>query len=151
MRTLIHRKDRGANLVEFAILAPFLILLLLGIIEFGYFMGARNEVKHGAHEGARLAAVNDTAIVANACNAMDLPTNSTAQITLVDGASASAGATDGVGDVGDQASITVTAAADSLSGLGFIEAFLPTSITSTAEFRLEQPSDWSSQGPTSCP
>lgn len=142
-------QDRGAQLVEFALLAPLLILLLLGIIEFGYVLGERNEVKHGVHEGARLAAVNDSAIITNACTAMQL-SGTSAAITLVDGTTSEAGAADGVGAIGDQASVTVTATISSLSGLSFIEVFLPTSISTTAEFRLEQPSDWSSAGPTSC-
>lgn len=146
----LRNRDEGAQLIEFAILAPFLILLLLGIIEFGYFMGERNEVKHGAHEGARLAAVNDGSIITGACDAMNLPGTSTAEISLVDGPSASAVAADGVGAIGDHATITVSATVSPLSGLGLIEAFLPSTIDTTAEFRLEQPSDWGNTGPTSC-
>lgn len=149
----IRNRDSGAQLVEFAILAPFLIILLLGIIEFGYFMGERNEVKHGAHEGARLAAVNDSSIITKACAAMSLPGTSTSTIALVDGTSASTIAGDSVGAIGDQASITVEATIGSLSGLGLIEVFLPSTVVATADFRLEQPSDWSSTPsgtPVSC-
>ena len=31
--------ERGANLVEFAVLAPLLILLVIGIVEFGWLFG----------------------------------------------------------------------------------------------------------------
>ncbi|MFZ0015051.1 MAG: TadE/TadG family type IV pilus assembly protein [Acidimicrobiia bacterium] len=127
------RKDRGANLVEFAMLAPFLILLLLGIIEFGYFIGEWNTVKHGAHEAARLAAVNDSSLVTNTCDSMDLHSGGTV-ITLefTDGSSQS---------IGDQGNVVVTASnIDSLSGLGLIEVFLPSSIKADADFRLEQKS-----------
>ena len=131
------RRDRGANLVEFAMIAPFLILLLLGIIEFGFLMGEWNEVKHGAHEGARLAAVNDANLLTNTCDSMDVHSSGTViTVDFTDGAS---------GELGDQATVVVTATnLSSLSGLGLIEAFLPTTISADAEFRLEQDSSWDS-------
>lgn len=146
-----NKGDRGASLIEFAFIAPFLILLLLGIIEFGYFLGERNELKHGAHEGARLAAVNDADPVAGACNAMNLPGTATAEVTLVDGTSSSTQAADGAGAIGDQASITVEATIGSLSGLGLIEVFLPSTVKASADFRLEQPSDWTDTTQQPCP
>lgn len=137
------RSDRGANLLEFAIVAPFLILLLLGVIEFGYFLGEFNDVRHGAREGARLAAVNggdNSFLAAETCDAMDLTSGVTVQFT--DGST---------GDVGDTAEISVVATPGSLSGLGLIEALLPNQLTSSVEFRLEQPSSsWSSFGPQNC-
>ncbi|HEY5889979.1 MAG TPA: TadE/TadG family type IV pilus assembly protein [Acidimicrobiia bacterium] len=133
------RKERGASLVEFAFIAPFLLLLLLGIIEFGYFFAEFNDVRHGAREGARVAAVNagDNAFLrAETCNAMDLTTNITVRFT------------DGVtGAIGDVGTVAIEANPSSLSGLALIEVFLPDTLTSTIEFRLEQPStDWNSDG-----
>ncbi len=137
-------EDRGASLVEFALIAPFLILLLFGIIEFGYLFGEFNDVRHGAREGARIAAVNagdNDFLHATTCDAMDLTTNITVQFT--DGAS---------GAIGDVGTVTVQATPDSLSGLGLIEFFLPDTLTTTVEFRLEQPSAlWGTDaGPASC-
>jgi Flp pilus assembly protein TadG len=136
--------ERGASLVEFALLAPFLILLLLGIIEFGYILGEFNDVRHGAREAARAAAVNagDNAFIHSlTCDAMDLTSNVTVQLT--DGST---------GSVGDTASVQVTSNPGSLSGLGLIEVFLPDDLQSTVEFRLEQnSSEWASDGsPASC-
>ena len=54
----IKSRENGASLVEFALIAPFLLLLLLGIVEFGYLFGQYNEVRHAAREGARYAAVS---------------------------------------------------------------------------------------------
>jgi hypothetical protein len=136
--------ERGASLVEFALLAPFLILLLLGVIEFGYLFGEFNDVRHGAREAARAAAVNmgdNSAIRDHACDAMDLTTN------------VSVGLTDSpTGSFGETASVLVTASPGSLSGLGLIEIFLPDDLESTVEFRLEQDSSsWSSDGsPVAC-
>lgn len=139
----IRGKDRGAQLVEFALLAPLLILLLLGIIEFGWLFSQNNDVKHGAREGARAAAVNagdNTALHNRTCDSMDLASDVTVQFTTITGT-----------EIGDTASVSVVATPSSLSGLGLIEALLPATLTSTIEFRLEQPSDsWSSGSPQSC-
>lgn len=52
-----HRKsgERGASLVEFAIVAPLLFLLLFGVIEFARVVSAYTTVWTGAREGARYA------------------------------------------------------------------------------------------------
>lgn len=144
MRRDRRDNDPGASLVEFALLAPFLILLLLGIIEFGYFLGEFNDVRHGAREAARAAAVNsgdNTFLHDLTCDSMDLTSNVTVRLT--DGPS---------GGIGDTATVQVTASPDSLSGLGLIEVFLPNTLQSTVEFRLEQSStDWSTDAaPASC-
>lgn len=136
--------DDGASLVEFALLMPFLMLLLLGIIEFGYFFGEYNDVRHGAREGARLAAVNagdNSFLRGETCDSMDLTTSMAVQFT-----------DSGTGEFGSTGTIRVVATPESLSGLGLIELFLPNDLESEVEFRLEQPSDdWSSDGaPVSC-
>lgn len=138
--------ERGANLVEFAILAPLLILLLFGIIEFGWLFGQYNDVRHGAREGARFAAVNagdNAAVLDSVCSAMEGLTAgmSSIDVSWTDGAI-----------VGSQSQITVTANVTSLSGLPLITTFLPNQLTSTVTFRLEQPSAlWAPSGPVSCP
>src|SRR5712691_2035370 len=47
----------GAALVEFVIVAPLLLLLLLGIMEFGVIMHDYIMLAQGAREGARTAAI----------------------------------------------------------------------------------------------
>ncbi len=139
-----RRRDHGAQLVEFALLAPLLIILLLGIIEFGWLFSQNNDVRHGAREGARAAAVNlgnDGALHTVTCDSMDL--TSPVEVEFTDGAG---------GAIGTYGTVTVTATPSSLSGLGLIEVFLPDTLSSTVEFRLEQPSNlWGDSGPTSCP
>lgn len=51
-------RDRGVALVEFAIAAPFLLLLIFGAIDFAWVFAQNVDLKNGAREGARLAAVN---------------------------------------------------------------------------------------------
>lgn len=50
-------KRRGAALVEFAIVVPLLMLLLLGIMEFGMILHDYLSISQGAREGVREAAV----------------------------------------------------------------------------------------------
>ncbi len=50
---------RGTAIVEMAIVTPILLLILLGIIEFGYILYARNILINAAHQGARIGIVRD--------------------------------------------------------------------------------------------
>ena len=52
------RDDRGAAAVEFALVVPVLILLVMGIIDYGLFFTDRLAVKQGIREGARSAVVS---------------------------------------------------------------------------------------------
>lgn len=127
--------ERGANLVEFAVLAPLLIILLLGIVEFGWLFGQVNDVRHGAREGARIAAVNGVAdqneLHTRTCDSMDLA-----------GTSASVLFTDSTNGLrGEEAVVKVVADPESLSNLSLITVFLPDSIESEVRFILEQDSD----------
>jgi Flp pilus assembly protein TadG len=44
-------------MVEFALVAPVLLLLIIGLIEMGYVLFVYVEVQNAAREGARAAAV----------------------------------------------------------------------------------------------
>jgi hypothetical protein len=52
------RRDRGVTLVEFAIAAPLIFLLIFGAIDFAWVFAQNVDLKNGAREGARLGAVN---------------------------------------------------------------------------------------------
>ena len=54
----LRRDQRGTALVEFALIAPLLFLLLFGIIDFGRALDYYNQVTQLAGQGARAAAVN---------------------------------------------------------------------------------------------
>lgn len=49
--------DRGAVAVEFALLLPLLLLIVLGIIDFGRMLNAQITLTQAAREGARLVAL----------------------------------------------------------------------------------------------
>jgi Flp pilus assembly protein TadG len=51
-----NRGEEGQSLVEFALVLPLLLLLLLGIIQFGAVFNALITINAAAREGARLMA-----------------------------------------------------------------------------------------------
>ncbi|MET4621495.1 Flp pilus assembly protein TadG [Arthrobacter sp. 2762] len=52
------KKERGAVAVEMAILLPLLLLILIGIVEFGRVLNVQVSLSEAAREGARYAAVH---------------------------------------------------------------------------------------------
>lgn len=108
--------DRGAALVEFALISIPLFTILFGTIEFGWAFFQLNDVRHGAREGIRLVAVDadvDPAydvvgmtqgqrMAQAACERMDDKDGVVVTITLID--------VDGnlEYDVGDDAELTAS-------------------------------------------
>lgn len=56
--------ERGAVAVEFALLAPVLVMLLLGIMEFSRAYNAQVTLSSAAREGVRVMAINNNATAA---------------------------------------------------------------------------------------
>ena len=54
-RRSLRRGERGQSLTELAIIAPFLIVLMLGVIDFGRVYFAYVSVTNGARNGAHFA------------------------------------------------------------------------------------------------
>ena len=54
------RQRRGATVVEFALVAPLLFLLIFGFIEFGRFVMVQQSLTNGAREGSRKASLATT-------------------------------------------------------------------------------------------
>lgn len=67
-------KDAGAAAVEFALLLFPVLLLIMGLIQYGFVLNAKISVTHAAHEGARLDAVNPSADVFARVKATGAPT-----------------------------------------------------------------------------
>lgn len=55
-------RERGASLVEFALMIPFLALLLVGVIDFGRAYYVNVEVSNAAYTGALYGTQNSTDI-----------------------------------------------------------------------------------------
>ena len=82
-RPVIRRRDeRGAAMVEFAMILPLLVLLTFGIIEFGVAFNASSSVSQASRAGGRTAAIfsSDPQLEFNAglaaANALDVSPNS---------------------------------------------------------------------------
>ena len=54
------RDQRGAVVVEFALIVPVLLLVLFGIIEFGFMLNRDMIIGNASRDGARLASLNGT-------------------------------------------------------------------------------------------
>jgi|SRR3954447_2210397 Flp pilus assembly protein TadG len=52
-----QRGEEGASLVEFALIAPILFLILFGLIDFGFIYNDFLSVRQGVRDGARAGAV----------------------------------------------------------------------------------------------
>jgi len=56
-RAHADRSDRGSAVVEFVLVAPLVLLLLLGVVQLGLAMHVRSTLTSAAAEGARVAAL----------------------------------------------------------------------------------------------
>lgn len=54
-----HNSERGAAAVEFAILLPLLVMLVLGTIEFGRAYNAQITLTNAARDGVRVMAITN--------------------------------------------------------------------------------------------
>lgn len=58
LRRSAHRDQRGTSLVEFALIAPLLLLLLVGVVDVARIVNAYVTVSHASREGAHWASLN---------------------------------------------------------------------------------------------
>jgi Flp pilus assembly protein TadG len=89
--------EHGASAVEFAFIVPLLIVLVLGIAEFGHAFQVSGTLSAAAREGVRVMALqNDPAAartaVRNAAPSLD-PAVTNAQITITPASCPTTGAT----------------------------------------------------------
>ncbi len=144
IRPVVPRCERGAVAVEFALILPLMLMLILGIIEFGFGYHAWDSTQNGVREGARLAAVdpsqtNIEARVRGASSFLD-QANLTVVIECAPPGStmftACGAAVDW--DAGDIVRITSTYSYDYITPLpGFVGLGADMSMTSRAEARFE--------------
>jgi Flp pilus assembly protein TadG len=135
------RDERGAAMVEFAILVTVLLIIIVGIIFFGRFLNYSIDENHLANEAARWAAVaqvpsNCTTSLADCVKsqaAPELRTGSTDVPTAVKVCVQNG--TGGSGNVGDPVTVTVTSVFHFLPLLGIADI----TDQETATMRLEQP------------
>jgi Flp pilus assembly protein TadG len=86
LRTARLRDERGATAVEFAFILPLLIVLVLGIAEFGHAFQVSGALSAAAREGVRVMALQNDPAAARAAvrtSAPSLvPAVTDAQITI---------------------------------------------------------------------
>ena len=58
MRRGRTRNERGAAVVEFALIAPLLLLIVFGIIDFGWMLMKANLVNNTTRDAARVASLS---------------------------------------------------------------------------------------------
>lgn len=140
----MKRNERGASIVEFAVIVPLFVILVFGIIEAGWFFSQQVEIRNAVREGARIAVVDygsANATIAETCSRASLSgSNATVTIAL--------SATDSYGLGADSVSVTMTKNYESLTGfIGFFDR----AMTSTAEMRTERPLVALGNGTGVCP
>ncbi|RFU19040.1 TadE/TadG family type IV pilus assembly protein [Geodermatophilus marinus] len=89
--------ERGASVVEFALIVPLLVVLVLGIVEFGHAFQVQGTLSSAAREGARVMALQSNPAAARAAVRAAAPTLdpaiSDAQIAISPSACPTAAAT----------------------------------------------------------
>jgi Flp pilus assembly protein TadG len=157
-------KESGASLVELAMIAPLLLLLLIGVMEFAWVFSQHLDVRQGTREATRLAIVNypagtdqssgqDTVkntedLVAEVCARMDDATDATVSIAATVGPSGET-----AGHAGSLIQVTVAKPGTSLTDL--LNWALPPdlSLQASAEGRVLYPATWANTDSTTekCP
>ena len=54
------RGGKGSTIVEFAMVFPFLLLLIFGVLDFGFYFFVQHSLQFATREGVRLALVGRT-------------------------------------------------------------------------------------------
>lgn len=132
-----QNRDEGAAAVEFALVLPILVALLLGIVQLGWYFFVANSASGAAREGARRVVVGDcwgSDTVFKNYVLKQAPTTTSATHTPTNLSAAA---------IGDQVTIKVVADASIVT---FIPGF-PSTVTREFTARLED----KEPGTGSCP
>ena len=166
------REARGTALVELALVLPLLLVLMLGMLDFGKAFNEWIDETHLANEGARLAAVGylaadcTTTTTPNVCIAQQIQEGADlAELSSGRTASSYADAqaaaqvcisyptnpaTNSHGQVGDPVQVTVTATYHWLNYLVRTIPFAATPIVGKATMRLERRATDTAAATTTC-
>ena len=139
-----QKGQRGQTLLEFAFVAPLMIIFLLALVDFGIAIDRRLVLDHAVREGARFASVGGDALNGNPADTHDVQVYTAAQSQGIADAEAGAGTNgsilvcdDGAGGV----EVRITYTYDFVTG--FTSFFSPDVwnivMDPTASARIEQP------------
>ena len=149
------RKEQGAVMVEFALVLVPLLIVVLGIIQFGLVLNAKIDETHLTRDGARYAAVNQNPdpglgslqdYILSKADTQDLRDN--AQVCLDFLTNPETGTS---GEVGDPVEMTMSYTYNLLPFLGnkLATTGLTVDVVSRGTMRLEAPPDDIDAGCTS--
>ncbi|MDO4784746.1 MAG: pilus assembly protein [Propionibacteriaceae bacterium] len=138
MKSASERSERGAVAVEFALVMPLVILLVLGAIDFGLLLQARAQAANAAREGVRAAALGRTkadseAIALNALTGVLGDVKAHAECVAVVGLPRTC--TLGGASSGDDAKVSVTIRYQGVTGL--FPMLADAEIVSVSTMRIE--------------
>lgn len=132
-----------------ALAVPVLFTLVFGVVDFGWAFGQHLDTRHGAREGARLAAVNWSAGGSGATQSDELVEEICRRMELADGATVSIALPGGTA-IGDDVTVTVTLPLRSITRM-FAPVLDGRTARSTVTSRLEQPATFSPVSGAACP
>jgi Flp pilus assembly protein TadG len=123
-------------LVEFALVLPLLLMLVLGAIDWGWYFYLREVATNAAREGARAGSVSAVGGSSASTAAQNAATTYLTNLGLTNGTAAAT-----TPDVGTTHTIrlVVTYTAGSLTGFGLpgFESLVPSTIDATVQMRGE--------------
>jgi Flp pilus assembly protein TadG len=91
MKNLL-KNTNGQSLVEFALVLPLLILLIMGIMEMGRLFEGYLELENAARDAARYASINSTQFTDTTANTWgndNLPTRLASDLVMIESADVS--------------------------------------------------------------
>jgi hypothetical protein len=145
----LRSAERGASMVEMAMVLPLFLILVFGIIEFSYALAQHNEIRHVIRAAARVASVDAAAAPgAMICTGFDLIPSSDVTYEIT-------GVSPATGGPGGIAEVIATAPYRTLTGF-FDTMFAGTTIDSRHNFYVEQQTidagpSWPTGGTVICP
>ncbi|HMB77739.1 MAG TPA: TadE family protein [Kiloniellaceae bacterium] len=129
----LRRSRDGASFVEFSLVAPFLVLLTLGIVDFGRVMWTSTTIEHVAREAARYAALHGAGAKVEA-TAASTQTYATDRATGLKASDMQVGVTYLGGSNASGSSVTVSVTYDFNLMLAAILGFDPIQLDSESTF-----------------
>lgn len=136
------RRDDGASAVEFALVLPILLVLVFGVIDYGWWFGETLGLRSGVREAARLGAVNEAGTSAESVKSLMVQRSP----QLAGGAAEldvavrifGPGAEGGVPGTGSTLLICASMPGESITGLGDTLYPFPDTHSTEAAMRLEK-------------
>lgn len=127
------KTERGIVSLELALVAPVLMLLVLGVLQFGLWYHAQQVAQGAALEGARVAAAEDGTAAAGRARAIEILREGLGGVATEEAASASVGP--------DVARVRVTARLRGLLPIPGLSSFLLSSEASAFRERFRPAGD----------